>query len=193
MPATPLTTLPVQDYLSRLASSEPAPGGGSAAALTGALAAALGHMVCELTRGRPKFAAVESEITTLADRFERARAALTALVNEDAEAYLGLHASFSIEKANPQRGVRIQEAALTAAAAPLATAELAARMVQAIERLEQIGNPNLRADMTAARALADGARSAALANVRANVPLLAPDAAQRINQEVTALERAGGR
>ncbi|MDP8924785.1 MAG: cyclodeaminase/cyclohydrolase family protein, partial [Chloroflexota bacterium] len=61
----PLYAVPVTEYLDRLASGDPTPGGGSAAALAGALAAALVSMVCNLTTGRDKFADVEEEVVAI--------------------------------------------------------------------------------------------------------------------------------
>lgn len=188
MSTNDLISCSLEDYLSRLASAQPAPGGGSAAALTGALAASLGHMVCALTAGRPKFAAVETEIQELARRFERAREALAALVDEDARAYLQLHRAFS-DKAHPQRREEIALAAEVAAAAPLSVAALAHGVEQDARRLDQIGNPNLKADIQAAIALAEAAIKAALANVAANLPLVRPETADALRQEVASLSR----
>lgn len=183
-----LISTPIGEYLGRLASDAPAPGGGSAAALTGALAAALGQMVCGLTAGKPKFAAVEAEIRTLAQRFERARVALADLVDEDAAAYLELQRAFAIDKADPRRRERIQQSAQLAAGAPLATATLAHSVLSDARQLAAIGNPNLQADIQSAQALAVAASQAALANVRANLPLLADESAAAVQREIAALE-----
>jgi len=86
MPTASLLQLSLAEFLDRLASDTPTPGGGSVAALTGALAASLGKMVCAFTLGRPKFAAVEPEVRVLSDRLTRAGSMLRALVDEDAAA-----------------------------------------------------------------------------------------------------------
>ena len=84
-----LTQLSCEDFLSRLASKAPAPGGGGAAALVGAAGVALGNMVGNLTTGKKKYSAVEEEILALNARAETLRKRLEALVQADAEALDG--------------------------------------------------------------------------------------------------------
>jgi formiminotetrahydrofolate cyclodeaminase len=170
--AAGLLKLPLREFLARLASDAPTPGGGSAAAVAGALAAGLGRMVCSLTIGKPKFAAVDDEMRELAARFDRARAAFERLVDEDADAYAALSAAFKIARDNPARPQTIRDAASIAAAVPLETAILARRLGPDFVRLRTVGNPNLAADVTAGMNLAIAASAAASANVTANLPLL---------------------
>lgn len=85
-----LTQLSCEDFLSRLASKAPAPGGGGAAALVGAAGVALGNMVGNLTTGKKKYAAVEEEILALNARAEALRKRLEALVQADADAFTPL-------------------------------------------------------------------------------------------------------
>lgn len=167
-----LLDLTLRSFLIRLASEAPAPGGGSAAAVAGALSAALGRMVCSLTLGKPKFAAVEAEIRALAARFDRARAAFERLADEDADAYTALSGAFKIPRDNPARPQAIRDTAMIAASVPLETATLARRLLPDFVRLREMGNPNLAADIDAGSALAAASASAASANVRANLPLL---------------------
>jgi formiminotetrahydrofolate cyclodeaminase len=169
-----LTSLAVTEFLKRLASAAPTPGGGAAAALCGALAAGLGQMVCELTAGKPKFAAVEDEVLELRTRFQRSRQLLERLVDEDAAAYGALSAAFRLPKADQTRTAQITSAADTAACVPLETATVAALVFQGANRLGEIGNPQLAADIEAARALAAAAAKAGAANVSANLPLVSP-------------------
>src|SRR3712207_5288399 len=82
-----LMDLSLADFLDRLASGEPTPGGGAAGALAGALAAALASMVCNFTTGKPEFAAVEDEVRKILDETEAARAALEFGVEADASAF----------------------------------------------------------------------------------------------------------
>lgn len=175
-----LLDLPVREFLARLASDAPTPGGGSAAAVAGALAAGLGRMVCALTIGKPKFAAVEAEMRELAARFDRARAAFERLAEEDAEAYGVLSAAFKLSRDDAARPQAIRDAASIAAAVPLETAILARRLGTDFERLRAVGNPNLAADVDAGMSLALAATAAAGANVLANLPLLDEVARTRI-------------
>jgi glutamate formiminotransferase/formiminotetrahydrofolate cyclodeaminase len=167
-----LLDLTVARFLEKLSSDAPTPGGGSAAAVAGTLSAALGRMVCALTMGKPKFAAVEAEVRELAVRFDRARSAFERLVDEDADAYGALSAAFKIPRDDSARPRAIRETAMIAAAVPLETATIARRLLPGFVRLRQIGNPSLVADIEAGSALAMACASAAVANVRANLPLL---------------------
>ena len=93
-----LTQLSCEDFLSRLASKAPAPGGGGAAALVGAAGVALGNMVGNLTTGKKKYAAVEEEILVLNARAEALRKRLEALVQADADAFTPLAAAYGDRK-----------------------------------------------------------------------------------------------
>ena len=84
-----LTDKPVTNFLDELASNAPAPGGGSVAALTGALGAALISMVCNLTLGKKAYADVEEDILEIRSQSEALRARLTGLIEEDVKAYTG--------------------------------------------------------------------------------------------------------
>lgn len=180
----------VRDYLEQLASRSPTPGGGSVAALTGAAAAALGEMVCALTVGKPRFAAVEDEVRGLQGRFGRAREMLSRLVDEDAQAYLGLANALKLEKADLNRPLEIRQAAEVAATVPLETAAVAAEVFAALRRLGEIGNPNLQADITAGQHLAVAAVHAAAANVAANLSFVGDSERPRLTEQLARLQSA---
>lgn len=182
-----LADLSLEDFLVRLASAAPTPGGGSVAALTGALAASLGQMACALTVGKPKFADVEPQVRELATRLQRAAGMLRQLIDEDAAAYTELNAAFKIDKSEPTRKQQLAKAAVLAAEVPLETAAISREVLGDLERLAPIANPNLRSDVEAATHLARAAMHAAGANVRVNLPLIAPEAAERINAELEQL------
>ncbi len=183
----PLAQLKIEDFLARLAARSPTPGGGSAAALVGALAAGLGHMVAQYTLGRPKYAAVEPQVRAIATRLERSRALLTCLVDEDAAAYEVLDAALKLDKADPARPEQLADAATVAALVPLQTAALAARLSTDLEELGRIGNRLLHSDAEAAGHLATAARRAAAAHVRANLALLRPEDAAVFRRELEGL------
>ena len=107
----------VNDFTAALASKASVPGGGSASALAGALAAALGGMVGELTVGKKKYAAVEPILRELLDEAEKLRGQLLECVEKDAAALAPLAKAYAIPKDDPQRAETL-EACLTAAAAP---------------------------------------------------------------------------
>lgn len=191
-PPTGLADLTVRDFLDRLASKQPTPGGGSVAALSGALAAGLGEMVCQYTLGKPKFAAVEPRIAELNEQLSRARHLLTQLIDEDAAAYAALNAAFAIDKADPARSTHVAAAALPAATVPLEAAAISVWVRNTCDELARSANPQLKSDAQAAVVLADAARLAALANVAVNLPLLIAEDRRRIESELVRLKDASG-
>lgn len=187
MPENQLLGLTVTAFLDRLESREPTPGGGSVAALVGSLAAGLGHMACEFTVGRPKFAAVEADVQELAQRLRRAGAMLRRLTEEDAAAYAELSQAFKLPKEDPTRADKIAAGAAIAAGVPFQTAALSRQVHTDLTRLLDLANPRLRTDVEAGLELAQAAIAAAAANVRANLPFLAPADADRIGSELTTM------
>ena len=175
----PLTELSVAEFLDRLASGAPTPGGGSAAALAGALAAALGSMVCNLTLGREEFARVADEIRRLLDEAEAARAALEFGIEADAVAYGKVAAAYKLPRgAEPQRQSRlaaIRKASLGAAREPLEVTRVCARVLDLHSRLAEIANPRVLSDVVVGAFLARAALRAAAANVEVNLPALEGD------------------
>ncbi len=184
MPESAFVDLPIAEFLERLSSDAPAPGGGAAAALVGGLAAALGKMVCALTAGRQRFAGVEPQIRQAAARLTRAGVLLRPLMDEDAAAYGQLHAALKMDKTDPRRKLRVVEAAALAAAVPLETVAVCRHVLEDLCRLAEIGNPNLRADVEAGAWMARAAMHAAAANVRANLPLLDEQQAETVAAEL---------
>ncbi len=85
-------------FLDHLASNAPTPGGGSVAALCGALSAALGSMVANLTLGREKYRDVEPTIHAALERSERLRSDFLQLINDDIAAYGALSAAYRLPK-----------------------------------------------------------------------------------------------
>jgi formiminotetrahydrofolate cyclodeaminase len=187
MPGSPLVNASIEEFLTHLASAAPTPGGGAVAALTGALAASLGRMACELTVGRPKFADVEPQVKQIASRLTRAALMLKRLIDEDAAAYAELSTAFKLDKSDPQRKGRLAETAGLATAVPLETVAVSRQVLGDLRRLKPIGNPNLRSDVEAGLHLAQAAMQAAAANVRVNLPLLPQKQAQEVTRELDKL------
>lgn len=183
--------LSIEQFLAELAAARPTPGGGAVAALTGALATGLGRMAAGYTLGRPRFAEVAGEVEALVAQLARAGEHLLTLMDEDAAAYAALSSALKRPKDEADRAEVVARAAAVAAFVPLETAGLCRRVEQVLERLRTIGNPQLRSDVVAGRALAQAAVAAALENVRANEPLLSAADAATITREVAALTAAG--
>jgi len=160
-------------YLDRLASDSPEPGGGSVAALVGALGAALVSMVAHLTLGKPKYADVEDDMTELEERAAKLRAELQELVTLDAHAYAAVATAMKLpqddETQKAERNKVLQEALGGAAAVPLkialASVEIAKLAVPAAEK----GNLYAVSDAGVAALLADAAAQSSALNVKINL------------------------
>jgi len=173
------TDQPLQDYLHALASENSTPGGGSAAALSGAMGAALASMVCRLTLGKEAYAGVRQEIEELLRRAENLRSRFQQLFQEDIEAYGRLSASYKLPReTSEERAVRsaaIQEQLVAAALVPLEVAERAAELVQCCQRIAEIGNAAVLSDVAIGAILASGAGEGAALLVRFNLRAMKND------------------
>lgn len=181
--STQLTDLPVHDLLERLGSSDPVPGGGSAAALAGAMGAALVAMVAELTIGRPDYAEHEAVVRHLRfDALDR-RAQLLELAQLDAAAYEEVVRARRMPKSSDTereaRANALGRAMVAAADVPLRAAVVAAEVLDLAQRIAPIGNRNAVSDAGVAALLAAAAIRGAVLNVRINLPYLATDDALR--------------
>jgi methenyltetrahydrofolate cyclohydrolase len=105
-----ITQRPLEAFLNDLASGAPTPGGGSAAAVIGAMGAALLSMVCNVTIGKKGQEAVEADMKAVRDESERLRARLTAMVADDIAAFDGLMAAYRLPKASEEEKSRRAEA-----------------------------------------------------------------------------------
>lgn len=192
--STRLTDLTLGALTERLASSDPVPGGGSAAALAGAMGAALVAMVAELTSGRPDSAQDQTTIAELRAAALARRALLLDLAEEDATAYESVvHARRMPKESEAEREARaaaLRSAMVDAARVPLRTAVVAAEVLELAERMAPIGNRNAVSDAGVAALLAAAALRGALLNVRINLPYLPADDPLRISAagEVSRLE-----
>ena len=172
-PSDRLIELSLRDYTQRLSSSEPAPGGGSAAALAGGLAAALAAMVARLTLGRERYAEYEVEMKMILDQAERLRHQLLALVDADTVAYQDLMAAYGLPKRNEEaiehRRSAIQEALRHATDIPLATAEASLQVLNLAVQACEHGNKHAVGDAVVAALLAHAAILGAIHDVRINL------------------------
>ena len=108
------TTRSCREFVTVLASSEPAPGGGGASALVAALGTALGNMVGSLTVGKKKYADVEAEIIALKEKCDKLQAELLDQVPADAEGFIPLSKAYGIPKDDPSRPEIMEKATITA-------------------------------------------------------------------------------
>jgi formiminotetrahydrofolate cyclodeaminase len=167
------TVLPLHDFLDALASKESVPGGGSAAALGGSLAAALVSMVCNLTLGKKGYEAVEGPMADLLRESEALRAELPQLLEADTQVYGQVMAAYRLPRVTAEEKAARQEAyqaALKAAAeVPLTIAERCGRIVELAMPAAEMGNTWAVSDAGVAVLLADACMRAALLNVYINL------------------------
>ncbi len=172
-----LVTKPVNLFLDELASSSPAPGGGSVAALAGALGAALTSMVCNLTIGKKKYAGIQDDMKNILAQAEDLRAKFTRLVDKDTDAFNKVIEAFSLPKdTEPQIALRraaINEATKEATLIPL---EVMKHCIDAMALAQEVaanGNPNSVSDAGVSALLLHAACEGAALNVKINLNSLA--------------------
>ena len=195
-PARALAELTVDGLLERLSSSAPIPGGGSAAAIAGAMGAGLVAMVAALTVGRAEYAEAEPMARKLGAAAASVRDELIDLAQRDSEAYEAVVRARRLPRdTDEQRAARtasLADAMRLAAEIPLETARVAARAVELAARIAPIGNRNAASDAGVAAQLASAAVRGAILNVRINLPYLPVDSPFRVETpaELARLEAA---
>lgn len=180
-------------FLDEVASPVPAPGGGSAAAYTGALGAALVAMVSGLTIGKKKYAEVEAEMQAIRVIAEKLRADMTQAVEDDAASFEAVIGAFKLPKDTEEqqtaRTAAIQVATLNAAHIPLHSAENSVKIMELAVKCAERGLISAISDSMSGFAMARASLTAAGYNVRININSLPdPSAGQPYLDELSALE-----
>jgi formiminotetrahydrofolate cyclodeaminase len=169
------TTL--KSFLDELASSSPAPGGGSVAALAGAVGAALTSMVCNLTIGKKKYADVEGEMKKIVKQSEELREQFTALIEKDAEAFNKVMEAFGLPKeSDAQKALRsaaIEAATKEATMVPLEVMKHCIDAMALAQSVAAKGNRNSVSDAGVSALMLHAACESAALNVRINLNGLA--------------------
>ena len=130
-----LTEMKVNEFISVLASDAPAPGGGSASALAGAMGVGLSKMVAALTLGKPKYAEYEERVQQIFDRADKLTKQLVDGIDRDTEAFDGVSAVFAMPKSTDEEKAAAKKAAPKAEAAPKAAPKAAAKKTaKAVEK-----------------------------------------------------------
>jgi formiminotetrahydrofolate cyclodeaminase len=189
----PVSELTVSDYLQQVASDRPVPGGGSAAALAGAMGAALLAMVARVSMKKAKGAEIQAELEVLAPEGDRLVDRLLQLAQDDIDAYGAVvQARRSVrEQGADEAAIRV--AAEGAARVPLSTATLARRGLDMLDQLRPMASPLVASDVDTAQGLLRAAFDGALANVAINLPDLEPAAQEQLRRAYEALRAAGPR
>jgi len=169
----PAAQFTIREFLQATGDKQPVPGGGTVAAVTGALAAALARMVVSFSVGKKSQAEHSQLHQELDATLTRAADLLLALADEDATAYAEFRRLSSLPEDNPDRAENYPAAALAIATVPLSIAGTASEILAHIEPLAGRSNPWLRSDLAIAAALARTAASAAHHNVAVNIDTLA--------------------
>lgn len=167
----------VQSYLDEIASNSPTPGGGNVSAFCGAIAGSLGTMVGNLTVGKKKYAAVETEIHSILSGLQDIRPVFLALADMDNEAFEKVMSAFKLPKETADekmaRASAIDSATLDAARVPKKVIDKCAALLPYLERLSEIGNQNSLSDTIVGISLTATAAEGAFLNVLINCSSLA--------------------
>ena len=188
-----MTTKSCREFVTVLASNEPAPGGGGASALVAALGTALGNMVGSLTVGKKKYADVEGQMRTIATEAAIICERLIRDIDRDSEAYDRVFAAFKLpketEEEKAERSRVIQDATKQAAMVPMEVAEEIASVMETIIYVAHKGNRNAVTDACVAMMTARTCVLGALLNVRINLTSIKDEAfVRRMSEKADFLE-----
>ncbi len=168
-----LVDMNINDFLEELASNSPAPGGGSVAALSGALGTALSSMVCNLTIGKENYEDVQDEINDTLEKSEKLRIKLTKLVDEDTNAFNDVMKAFKMPKETEQqkeeRKKAIQNGYKIAAKVPIDTATKCEEILDIAMVVAKKGNKNSITDVAVSALMAQAGVKSAILNVKINL------------------------
>jgi formiminotetrahydrofolate cyclodeaminase len=180
---TDVADLTVREYLDQLAATSAVPGGGSAAAVSGAMGTALLSMVVKLSERRVQ-GATREELTAFLPRLNELYLELTHLGQDDIDAFRAVMAARKLEANVPGRRERLTGALLDATRVPLATAQAARQALELAERIEALAWPAVASDVITARHLLVTALEGGMANVRINLPELDGPVRQPLEKEL---------
>ena len=160
------------EFINRLASSSPVPGGGGAAALCGALASALCSMAGELSRGKKSTLPYSAELENITNAAKEHAGRFLTLIDADAAAFKPLSKAYSIPRTDPERDMILSEASLLAASAPLDILKECAAVSGLLKRMLEICSRIMISDVGCAAALCKAAAECAAMNVYVNLPAI---------------------
>jgi len=193
-----ITQNTLEEFLNALASKAPTPGGGSAAAVIGAMGAGLISMVCNVTLGKKGMEELAAEMRAVCEQSEALRVRLTGMIAEDIAAFDALMSAYRLPKATDAekaaRGAAIQKGLVGATNTPLDCARACAEVISLSRRAAQHGYSGVISDAGVGVLAAHTALRSAALNVEINAPLLEDRAfAAAAKEEVQGLQAAGAR
>jgi len=166
----------VSNFLDELASNSPTPGGGSVAALAGALGAGLISMVGNLTVGKKKYEDLEEDIKKMVSFSEKLRYELSQLIEEDVKVFNNFMATYKMLKETEDekkvRAEKIQESLIEAAKVPLKVAYKCLDILSLSKEVAEKGNINVVSDAGVAVLMAEAALRSAILNVKINLKMI---------------------
>ena len=185
-----LDQLSVREFITELSSGNPTPGGGSVAALCGALGAALSAMVASLTVEREKYEQTWKSMEEVKKEAANLSARFLELMQEDSDTYQKVMEAFELPRETDDqqasRQAAIEEAMKKAATVPLETLRASERLIRAARKAVQGGNPNAITDAGAAVQLANATAVVASYNVQINISRIKDQAfVAKCEKEVT--------
>jgi glutamate formiminotransferase len=186
----------VEPFIEQLAAPTATPGGGSAAAAAGAMAAGLAGMVASMSRGKKAYLQHDGQLSEAIARLTQLREELKCAIDADTESYNAVMKAFKAAKESSADGRAMAAALQEAARVPLGVAERAVEVEQIATRLKAITNPRMKSDLTTAIALAKAAREGALANVEVNLEAMkmdSPEDAAFVSQTRNRVEALKGK
>ena len=177
-----LTDKKMNNFLEELASNSPTPGGGSVAALAGALGAALISMVGNLTIGKKKYEDVEEDIKRIISSSEKLRYELSQLIEEDVKVFNNFMATYKMPKGTEDekkiRTEKIQASLIKAAKVPLRVAYKCLDVLNLSKEVAEKGNINVISDAGVAVLMAEAALKSAILNVKINLIMIKDEKAK---------------
>lgn len=178
----------MEDFLDRLSSADPVPGGGGVAALCGALSASLASMVANLTTGKKKYAEYQQDIERIIEDSAAIRDELYSFIAKDAEAFEPLSKAYGIPKDEPGRDERLEEALMVAARTPLELVICLEKLVGILLELSTKGSRLAVSDVGVAATLLEAGAKSAVLNVYINTKLMKnEDVAKSFNMKAERL------
>lgn len=188
-----LTDLTIKDFLKKTASNSPVPGGGSIAALGGAISASLLEMVANLTIGKKGYEEFEEEMKEISIAVLEYRNRLIADIDKDSNAYDAVMAAYRLPKSNDEerdrRSGAIQEALKNAVLVPLEVAKMGLDLIKLAGNIVRDGNKNAITDGAVAAMMARTALLSALFNVKINLSSIKDEAfVNEISDQVRDME-----
>lgn len=166
----------LSEFLEKISSSAPTPGGGSVSSFSGVLGLSLAEMVCNLTIGKKKYESVESEVREIQQKIQNYKEKFLELYDKDSEAFDKVMAAFKLPKESEEEKTRrtqeIENATIVATEVPIQVIEVTNEILDDVIRLVEIGNQNSLSDAGVALILLRSCAEGALLNVLINTKSL---------------------